>query len=54
MTTLDKNATKKEKIVAGTKLFGVCYMEGLSFGIASTMFSKALLTGVELVKELKK
>ena len=54
MTTLDKNATKKEKIVAGTKQFGACYMEGLSFGIASTMFSKALLTGVELVKELKK
>ena len=26
MTTLDKNATKKEKVVAGTKLFGVCYI----------------------------
>ena len=54
MMTLDKNTTKKEKVIAGTKLFGVCYMEGLSFSIASTMFVKAMLTGVELVKELKK
>ncbi len=54
MTVLDKNSTKKEKVVAGTKLFGICYMEGLSFSIASTMFGKALLTGAELVKELKK
>ena len=54
VVTLDKTATKKDKITTYATLYGVAFAEGASFTIASSMFSKALLTGVELVKELKK
>ena len=54
VVTLDKTATKKDKITTYAALYGVAFAEGASFTLASSMFSKALLTGMELVKELKK
>ena len=54
VVTLDKTATKKDKITTYATLCGVAFAEGASFTTASSMFTKALLTGMELVNELKK
>ena len=52
--TLDKDDSKKKKLTTYAKFCGACFAEAASFTIASSMFTKALLTGVELVNELKK
>lgn len=54
VVTLDKDDSKKQKLTAYAKLCGTCFVEAASFTIASSMFTKAILTGVELVNELKK
>lgn len=52
--TLDKDDSSKKKLTTYAKFCGACFVEAASFAIASSMFTKALLTGVELVNELKK
>lgn len=54
VVTLDENDSNKKKLTAYAKLCGACFIEVASFTVASSMFTEALLTGVELVKVLKK
>ena len=50
---LDENDSSKKKLTTYAKLYVACFVEVASFTVASSMFTEALLTGVELVKELK-
>ena len=49
---LEKSATKKDKAKAYGKYFGVCALEGISYGTSVALLSNAIRESVTGIKEI--